>query len=210
MYRKMNNILEKSDARNRDERKLTFRFRTIFFNLIMSALMIALFLNFASCGFSSNDVVDDSGTLQNASKKGSETEEIMMHERTNEVETHMKKELRLFINGTEVEAEWESHASVESLIEMAEKTLTVEMSMYGGFEQVGRLDKDLPRDDRHITTSAGDIMLYSGNQIVVFYGSNSWSYTKLGRITGMSHSELESLLAKNNVTMTLTYGGLSK
>ena len=79
------------------------------------------------------------------------------------------------------------------------------MSMYGGFEQVGSLGTSLPRNDSQTTTQAGDIVLYSGNQIVIFYGSNSWAYTRLGRITDKSASELTELLGKGDVAVTLTW-----
>ncbi len=59
----------------------------------------------------------------------------------------------------------------------AEKPLTIEMTPYGGFEQVGALGQSLPRKDEQTTTVAGDVMLYSGDQIVIFYGANTWSYT---------------------------------
>ena len=78
------------------------------------------------------------------------------------------------------------------------------MSMYGGFEQVGSLGTSLPRDDKQITTNAGDIVLYSGNQIVVFYGSNSWAYTRLGRITDKTASEMADLLGNGNVRITIS------
>ena len=81
------------------------------------------------------------------------------------------------------------------------------MSMYGGFEQVGSLGTSLPRNDKQTTTEAGDIVLYSGNQIVVFYGSNSWTYTRLGRITDKTAAEMADLLGKGNVTITISYGG---
>ena len=77
------------------------------------------------------------------------------------------------------------------------------MSMYGGFEQVGALGFSLPKDDAETTTSAGDIVLYSGNQLVVFYGSNSWAYTRLGRITDQTTAELSELLGKGDVTITI-------
>ena len=80
--------------------------------------------------------------------------------------------------------------------------LTVKMSMYGGFEQVGSLGKSLPRSDEQITTGYGDIVLYSGNQIVVFYGSNSWAYTRLGHID-MTQEELTELLGNGDVEITL-------
>ena len=76
--------------------------------------------------------------------------------------------------------------------------------MYGGFEQVGPIGQSLPRNDEQTTTSSGDIVLYSGNQIVVFYGSNSWSYTRLGRITDKTASELAELLGNGDVTITIS------
>ena len=77
-------------------------------------------------------------------------------------------------------------------------------TMHGGFEQVGSLGTSLPRDDKQITTNAGDIVLYSGNQIVVFYGSNSWAYTRLGRITDKTTSEMADLLGNGNVRITIS------
>ena len=71
--------------------------------------------------------------------------------------------------------------------------LTIQMSMYGGFEQVGSIGSSLPRNDVQTTTGAGDIVLYSGNQIVVFYGSNSWAYTRLGHITDKTPGEMRAL-----------------
>lgn len=75
--------------------------------------------------------------------------------------------------------------------------------MYGDFEQVGSLGTSLPRKDEQTTTQAGDIVLYSGNQIVVFYGSNSWAYTRLGKITDKSAEELEELMGSGDVTIKL-------
>ena len=96
---------------------------------------------------------------------------------------------------------WEENASVEALRDLC--PLTIQMSMYGGFEQVGPIGTSLPRDDVQTTTQAGDIVLYSGNQIVVFYGSNTWAYTRLGRIEGMTAAELKELLGNGNVTLTI-------
>ena len=92
-----------------------------------------------------------------------------------------------------------------SLKELAAKgTITIDMSMYGGFEQVGPIGSTLPSNDEQITTESGDIVLYSGNQIVIFYGSNSWAYTRLGKVKDMSASELEGLLGNGDVTLTIT------
>ncbi len=68
---------------------------------------------------------------------------------------------------------------------------------------MGFIGQSIARDDKQTTTSAGDIVLYSGNQIVVFYGSNSWAYTRLGKIN-LSEYELTELLSNCNVTLTLS------
>ena len=117
------------------------------------------------------------------------------------------KHISFYINDTEISVQWEDNRSVDALIELASSApLTVRMSMYGGFEQVGPLGTRLPRDDSRITTQPGDIVLYSGDQIVLFYGSNTSSYTRLGRITGKSETELAELLGSGDVAATLSAG----
>ena len=82
--------------------------------------------------------------------------------------------------------------------------ITVRMNDYGGFEKVGALPQSFPTSNTQITTEPGDIMLYQGNQIVIFYGSNSWSYTRLGKIDGATVSSLRQFLGNGNITMTLS------
>ena len=112
--------------------------------------------------------------------------------------------LQMKIGETHVEVEWADNASAKALEELCRETpLTIQMSMYGGFEQVGPIGQSLPRKDVQTTTQAGDIVLYSGNQLVVFYGSNSWAYTRLGRITDKSAREMAELLGSGDVTITI-------
>ena len=107
------------------------------------------------------------------------------------------------INDEVVNVKWENNESVKALMKMAaEEPVVVNMSMYGGFEQVGSLGSSLPRSDVGTTTQPGDIVLYSGNQIVVFYGSNSWSYTMLGHID-LPAQKLTELLSNGNVVIEL-------
>ena len=115
-------------------------------------------------------------------------------------EENQEGAMRLKIGGTEVPVRWEDNASVKALEELA--PLSVQMSMYGGFEQVGPLGSSLPRSDAGTTTQPGDIVLYSGNQIVIFYGSNSWSYTMLGHID-LPAQKLAELLSNGNVVIEL-------
>ena len=109
------------------------------------------------------------------------------------------------IGDTKVNVEWEDNQAVEALRDMAKDgDITIQMSMYGGFEQVGSIGQSLPRDDKQTTTSSGDIVLYSGNQMVVFYGSNSWSYTRLGHISDKDEAEMADLLSNGDVTITIS------
>lgn len=113
--------------------------------------------------------------------------------------------LRMTIGDTPVSVAWEDGDAIEALRELCrEKPLTIEMSMYGGFEQVGSIGTALPTADRQTTTSPGDIVLYSGDQLVVFYGSNTWAYTRLGHITDQTTEELTQLLSNGDMTITLS------
>ena len=114
--------------------------------------------------------------------------------------------MKLFINDSEVPVTWEKNDSVNALRALAHGDgLTVSMSMYGGFEQVGPIGQRLPRSDRQTTTQSGDIVLYSGDQIVVFYGSNTWAYTRLGH-ADLSPEEMTDLLANGDVTLRILEG----
>ncbi|MBE6028911.1 MAG: hypothetical protein E7226_02035 [Clostridiales bacterium] len=114
-------------------------------------------------------------------------------------------EMKLLIGEEEVTVDWENNDAVAALQEsVGEEPLTIDMSMYDDFEQVGDLGMSLPADDEQITTEAGDIMLYSGDKIVVFYGSNTWDYTRLGKVTDKSPEEMAEQLGQGDVTITIT------
>ena len=94
---------------------------------------------------------------------------------------------------------------------LQQNPITYEADDYGGFEKVGALGRSLPTSNSQITTEAGDVILYSGNQIVLFYGSNSWSYTRLGRIEYQSLDELKAFLkaGQGRISVTLSIAGAS-
>ena len=113
--------------------------------------------------------------------------------------------LKMTIGSTPISVKWEDNESVNVLKELCrDQPVIISMSMYGGFEQVGNIGADLPRNDVQTTTASGDIVLYSDNQLVVFYGSNSWAYTRLGHITDKTSQEMTELLSGGNVTITLS------
>ena len=122
------------------------------------------------------------------------TEEQMEQENT----------LVLRINGNDLNVIWENNETVAELISYAQKEkIVVDTTIYGGFEQVGSLPQSFSRNDVQTTTEPGDIVLYSGNQLVVFFGSNSWSYSMLGHIEGMTQYELSELLGNDSAVVEL-------
>ena len=97
----------------------------------------------------------------------------------------------------------EENEAVSALVEMMrESPVVIQMSDYSGFEKVGSLGTSLPTSNSQTTTQAGDIVLYNGNQIVIFYGSNSWSYTRLGHIDDLTG--WEDALGSGEVTVTFS------
>lgn len=136
------------------------------------------------------------------SESMTDTETMLVEESStvSEESVEMADTMRLMIGEKEVPVTWEDNPSVDALRTLC--PLTIQMSMYGGFEQVGALGQNIVRDDKQTTTNYGDIVLYSGNQIVIFYGSNSWAYTKLGHVD-LSQQDMRDLLGGGDVSITL-------
>ena len=167
--------------------------RSLFPLILLFIFMILL----TSCGKSTN-----SSTPSNTDEPSTTiTTPSDDNQTTKEDETaNMKVTLKIY--DTEVDVIWTDNDSVRALKNLAKDGLTINMSKYGGFEQVGSIGSTLPSADTRITTNPGDIVLYSSNQIVLFYDSNTWSYTKLGHIN-LSKSELTDLLGDEDVVITL-------
>ena len=150
--------------------------------------------------------VSEAAPADTASERAATDDTAVQSEGKITTDTGAEEELtlKMTIAGTEVTVDWEDNASVEALRELCKNgELTIDMSMYGGFEQVGPIGTVLPSDDVETTTSSGDIVLYSSDQLVVFYGSNSWQYTRLGHITDSSGLSMEQLLGGGDVSVTL-------
>lgn len=165
--------------------------------IITFLVTLTLIISLSACGKSNNSSVqpttDEPSTIITTPSDDNQT--------TKEDET-ANMELTLKIEGIEVDVIWADNDSVRALKNLAKDGLTINMSKYGGFEQVGSIGSTLPSSDTRITTSPGDIVLYSSNQIVLFYDSNTWSYTKLGHIN-LSKSELTDLLGDEDVVISL-------
>ena len=113
--------------------------------------------------------------------------------------------VRLKVGDATMTATLTDNEATRELTKLLEQgDITIRMSDYGGFEKVGALPQSLPTSNTQITTVPGDIMLYQGNQMVIFYGSNSWSYTRLGKIDGATAGSLKQFLGNGDVTLTLS------
>lgn len=167
--------------------------------LLALVCCMLLLVAFGGCESTSGEIRASGSANGDASAQGNEEGHMSEHGGEKTADMGMR------INGTLVNVAWERNEAVEALRALvASGDVTIDMSQYGGFEQVGALPSTLPSHDVHITTGPGDIVLYSGNQIVVFYGSNSWAYTKLGRITDATAAKMQGLLAHGDVTLTLS------
>lgn len=168
------------------------------FIILITALVSMCTL--VSCGRSTSNPATDISQPANQEPNTTSDDTTTQHEEDDEL---MNKTLSLKIGNIEVDVNWLDNDSVTALKNLAKDGLTIEMHMYGGFEQVGSLGTSITSADARITTSPGDIVLYSSNQIVIFYGSNTWAYTKLGHIS-LSKSELTDLLGDEDVTITIS------
>ncbi|WP_022770844.1 cyclophilin-like fold protein [Butyrivibrio sp. NC2007] len=169
-------------------------------NIIISAICVAMMLSISAC----SDEGKASNEDQNMKSVTSQSENVDVESSENKMEVR-ETAMTMTIGDTKVNVDWEANSSVDALKELVSSgPLSIDMSMYGGFEQVGSIGQSLPREDKQTTTASGDIVLYSGNQLVVFYGSNSWAYTRLGHISDKTDAEIEALLSKGDVTITLS------
>ena len=158
-----------------------------------------------------NKIINNSSEIENIDSNPVKNETISSNTSNlvQEQITQTKKEsmdmIKIKVNNNVLEVNLEDNEATRSLVEKLKNgDISVNANEYGGFEKVGNLGFSLPRNDESITTSAGDIVLYQGNQISLFYNSNSWSYTKLGKVQNVSRTELKNILGSGNVTLILS------
>ncbi|MBE6816623.1 MAG: hypothetical protein E7520_02830 [Ruminococcaceae bacterium] len=153
-------------------------------------VIVLLMLCFIGCARTENPTKESTGVTaampSTTTHAAQETEDAAMR-------------ITVTVNGKRFTATLEDTAAAKELYDLIRREgLTVSLSDYDGFEKVGALGHTLTANDEHTTTKAGDIVLYQSNQIVLFYGSNSWSYTRLGRIDDVRG--WEEALGSGNVT----------
>lgn len=124
---------------------------------------------------------------------------------TNNNNDKRSQQMNITINETTLTATMEDNSSAQALLDMLKSSpLTLDMYDYANMEKVGTLETTLPTNDQQITTEPGDIILYQGNQITIYYDNNQWSLTKLGHIDNVTAEELRQLLGGGNVTATFS------
>lgn len=192
----VNTIHPVSQRFNMNKELSSIRLKSAVTGMIIALLLLSL----SACGTGRPDA-----DARDKAEEPAETVQQNNEEADEEGDTEKEIiDMKMTINDTEVTVEWEDNESVKALKEkVAEGALTLHLSAYGGFEQVGAIGETLPSADIQTVTKPGDIVLYSGNQMVIFYGSNSWSYTRLGKITDKTETELQELLGGNEVTVVL-------
>ncbi|MBS7525304.1 hypothetical protein KHM83_01290 [Fusibacter paucivorans] len=131
-----------------------------------------------------------------------ETEE---NESIEENEKVSENTMHITVNGTVLTATLVNNSSVDALKTLLEDgPIVIDMKDYGSMEKVGGIGTNLPTNNEQITTEAGDIILYQGSALVIYYEPNSWSFTRLGKIDDISKADLKKLLGTGSVQVTLS------
>ena len=136
-----------------------------------------------------------------------EKQENNGNDNSGETDTTMPETIKITVSGKTLPVKIEDNEATKALVAvLSEASITYEARDYGGFEKVGSLGLTLPANNSKITTQPGDVILYNSDQIVQFYGSNTWSYTRLGKIQYESLDELKSFLkaGEGNISVTLS------
>ena len=120
-------------------------------------------------------------------------------------QTEAPVKLKIHVNDTTFTETLEENSSAKAFAEfLTQGDLTLDMHDYGSFEKVADLPRSFPRNDKQIDTDAGDIILYQGNSITIYYDKNSWNFTRLARIDNVNKKRLQQILGKGNVKATFS------
>ena len=121
----------------------------------------------------------------------------------------MNEKLFITVNGTTFTATLVDNSSAQALVAALKKApITYEAHDYGNFEKVGDLGQSFPSNDESITTEPGDLILYQGHNLCIYYDVNTWTFTRLGRIDNATQQELKAALGNGNVSITLSLSEL--
>ena len=122
-------------------------------------------------------------------------------------QTTMTQKLYLTINGTTMSATLVDNSSTQALVEALQVAdIVYEAHDYGNFEKVGPLGQSFPQNNEDITTTAGDLILYQGSNLCIYYATNTWDFTRIGHIDGATSDNIRAFVnaGGGNVTVTLS------
>lgn len=144
--------------------------------------------------------------VNNFNKKDQDNSSTLTNqEQTKKEDNNMTYNLKITVNNEELILKLVDNEATKELInKLREQEVVVNASEYDNFEKVGSLGFSLPTSDERVKTEPGDLMLYQGNQITLFYNSNTWSYTRLGKVINKNSEELKHILGTDDVTMALS------
>lgn len=124
---------------------------------------------------------------------------LPISEKENEIKMNIE------VNGHLLTAPLADNSSAKAFAELIKsEPLTINMNDYANYEKVGKLPENLPRNDEQITTEAGDIILYQGNQVTIYYDENTWNFTRIGKINNITQAELKEILGTGSVSVTFS------
>ena len=168
-------------------------------------LTLGLFLPLTACGAGTPDAPAASSQTTAEPTAAAQTEAQSATQSATQAAPSQGNQLYLTVGETTFVAEFADNSSAEALKDLLrDAPLTLQLHDYGNFEKVGSLGHNLPRNDEPITTEAGDLILYQGNQLCVYYAENSWNFTRLGKIQNVTSDELKAALGSGDVTVTLS------
>lgn len=171
-------------------------------NRWLFSMLIGVFVMMAACA-----PADDSTWTPEVVERPSTTETEEEHDPDDESENMENKTLQITVQGRSFTATLVENSSTAALVErLSAGDIDIRMEDYGDMEKVGTLSFSLPRNDEQMATSPGDLILYQGNSLVIYYDTNAWRLTRLGKVDGVTSREqmLALLGGKGAVTVTLS------
>ena len=164
---------------------------------VLSKILLPIIISFAIIGCNNSEILK----AENMRKINNNTTQNVQ----NEEDIEKVENIKIEVNGKVLNVKMEDNSSTKALVEkLKQGSITVDTQDYGNFEKVGSLGFSLPTNDEKITTEYGDLILYQGNQITLYYDTNTWTFTKLGKVQNVSKEELKEILGIGDVTLTFS------
>lgn len=171
--------------------------------MLLPAMLLLLGLSACASDTPTESLTEtENNSVTEMEEENSTTESFTASE---EEEAMKQSQFYIIAGDSAFTVDFAENSSTDALRELLKYgDLTIDMSDYGSFEKVGSIGQSLPCEDTQISTVVGDVMLYQGNQIVIFYGSNSWSYSRLGKINDVTKDDLLAAFGSGDVTVTVS------